>query len=127
MLTAPAACAGVVAVRLVALDTTTFVAAIPANVTDAPATKSVPVSVTTMPPTSGPAFGLIPVSVGGATAVIDVGDTTLKLVAAAVPNVTARALVKSVPVIVTVVPPVAGPVVGVMLVTFGGGASAPRA
>jgi hypothetical protein len=43
----------------------------------------------------------------------------VKLVAAVVPNVTAVAVVKSVPVIVTDVPPVVGPDVGVTLVTVG--------
>ena len=40
--------------------------------------------------------------------------------AAMVPNVTVDALVNPVPVIVTAVPPVAGPLAGEMLVTVGG-------
>src|SRR5215510_5852394 len=56
--TAPAACAGVVAVICVPLTTTTLVAAVPPNVTVAPETKFVPVIVTLVPPVAGPEFGL---------------------------------------------------------------------
>ena len=42
---------------------------------------------------------------GGETAVIEVAEFTVKLVATAVPNLTAEASVKFVPVIVTEVPP----------------------
>jgi len=62
--TAPAACAGVVAVICVALTTTTFVAPAPPNVTVAPVAKFVPVMVTAVPPAVGPLFGLTPVTVG---------------------------------------------------------------
>ena len=61
--TAPAACAGVVAVIEVLL-TTTFVAAVPPNVTVAPVAKFVPVIVTPVPPATGPLFGLTLVTVG---------------------------------------------------------------
>jgi hypothetical protein len=65
--TAPAACAGVVAVMVVLLLTTTFVAAVPPNVTVAPVTKFVPVIVTAVPPAVVPLFGLTLVTVGGTT------------------------------------------------------------
>jgi hypothetical protein len=64
--TAPAACAGVVAVMLVLLTTTTFVAAALPNVTVAPVAKLVPVIVTAVPPPVGPLFGATLVTVGGA-------------------------------------------------------------
>ena len=55
----------------------------------------------------------------GAVAVIDVGLLTVKPVALVAPNLTAVAPLKFVPVMVTVVPPPAGPAVGEMLVTAG--------
>ena len=55
----------------------------------------------------------------GEVAVIDVAEIAITLVALAAPNLTAVAPVKLVPVMVTVVPPVAGPLVGLMLVTVG--------
>jgi hypothetical protein len=55
----------------------------------------------------------------GDVAVICVAELTVKLVAAAAPKVTPVATVKPVPVIVTVVPPVAGPDVGEIEVTVG--------
>jgi hypothetical protein len=63
---APAACAGVVAVMVVLFTTSTFVAAVPPNVTPAPAIKFAPVMVTAVPPTVVPPVGLTPVTVGGA-------------------------------------------------------------
>ena len=65
--TAPAACAGVVAVIWVPLTTTTFVAAVPPNVTVAPLTKLVPVIVTPVPPVAGPVFGFTLLTEGAAT------------------------------------------------------------
>jgi len=62
--TAPAECAGVVAVIDVLLTTTTVVAAVPPNVTVAPLAKFVPVIVTPVPPAVDPLFGLTPVTVG---------------------------------------------------------------
>ena len=56
--TDPAAPAGVVAVIVVPFTTTTFVAAVPPNVTPAPLKKFVPVIVTAVPPPTGPLFGL---------------------------------------------------------------------
>jgi hypothetical protein len=55
----------------------------------------------------------------GAVAVIDVLLTTTTLVAAALPNVTVAPAAKFVPVIVTAVPPVVGPLFGLTLVTVG--------
>ena len=55
----------------------------------------------------------------GLVAVICVAELTVKLLAATVPEFTAVAPVRSVPVIVTVVPPAAGPGVGLMPVTLG--------
>ncbi len=51
---------------------------------------------------------------------IDVEETKAA-VAAAPPNVTVAPLTKSVPVIVTLVPPAVGPLVGKIDVTVGGG------
>ena len=51
---------------------------------------------------------------------IDVALFTVKLVAGVEPKSTAVAPVKFVPVMVTVVPPAAGPLVGLKAVTVGG-------
>jgi hypothetical protein len=66
-ITAPLACAGVVATISVALATLTFVAATPPNVTVAPAAKRVPPRVTVVAPNVSPADGVIWVTVGGTT------------------------------------------------------------
>jgi hypothetical protein len=68
--TAPTLPAGVVAVMLVLLTTTTFVAAALPNVTVAPATKFVPVMVTAVPPAVDPLLGdtLVTVGIGPDTA-----------------------------------------------------------
>lgn len=63
--TVPAACAGVVAVRLVPFVTVTFVASVPPMRTLAPATKLLPVIVTEVPPVVGPVFGTTLLTVGG--------------------------------------------------------------
>jgi hypothetical protein len=65
--TAPVVPAGVVAVICVPLTTTTLLAAALPNVTVAPATKFVPVTVTAVPPAVEPLLGLTLVTVGGAT------------------------------------------------------------
>ena len=62
--TAPALPAGVVAVMLVLLATITFVAAVPPNVTVAPATKFVPLIVTAVPPAVEPLLGETLLTVG---------------------------------------------------------------
>ena len=111
--------------------------------------KLLPVMVTLVPPEAGPVFGLMPVTVGaaiyvkwsaleaaevpptvvtitsttpapaGSMAVICVDELTVKEVADALPNCTAVAPVKLVPVMVTLVPPDAGPVFGLTPVTVG--------
>ena len=63
-LTAPAACAGVVAVIDVLLTTVTPVAAVPPRLTVAPVRKPVPVIVTGVPPAVVPMLGEIDVTVG---------------------------------------------------------------
>jgi len=65
--TAPALPAGVVAVMVVLFTTTTFVAAVPPNVTVAPAAKFVPAIVTAVPPPVDPLFGDTLLTVGGMT------------------------------------------------------------
>jgi hypothetical protein len=55
----------------------------------------------------------------GAVAVICVAETYVTLVAAVVPNSTVDALLKPDPVIVTSVPPLAEPELGLMPVTLG--------
>ena len=60
---------------------------------------------------------------GGGVAVIDVSSTNAK-VASVAPNFTAVAPVKPLPVMVTEVPPAAGPWVGLREVTVGASASA---
>jgi hypothetical protein len=65
--TAPALPAGVVAVIVVLLAMTTFVAAAAPNVTVAPVAKFVPVIVTAVPPSVDPVLGLTLLTVGGAT------------------------------------------------------------
>jgi hypothetical protein len=67
-LTAPAACAGVVAVIDVPLTTTTVVAAAPPMLTVAPLTKFVPLIVTAVPPAVDPVAGDTPVTVGAGAA-----------------------------------------------------------
>ena len=63
--TVPAEPAGEVALHWVTVEHVTAVAAeAPKNADPAPTTKPVPVMVTTVPPTSGPAPGLTPEMVG---------------------------------------------------------------
>jgi len=68
--TAPAAAAGVVAEITLVFRTTTFVAAFPPNVTVAPDAKFVPLIVTSVPPSTGPVFGSMLVTVGVGTEAI---------------------------------------------------------
>jgi hypothetical protein len=131
----------------VLLDTTTLEAAAVPKVTVAPVAKFVPVIVTEVPPAVVPLFGLTLVTVGGATyvkpfvrlplwpftvtvtvtwpapagvvAVIVVLFMTVTLVAGFPPKVTVAPAAKFVPVIVTDVPPAAGPVLGLTPVTVG--------
>ena len=60
-----------------------------------------------------------PEAPAGETAVILVDDTTVKLVAGTVPKSTLVAPLRLVPLMVTVVPPDVGPLVGEMEVTEG--------
>ena len=57
----------------------------------------------------------------GEVAVIELSELTVKLVASLLPNTTAEALPRFVPVIVTEVPPASGPSLGDTPVTVGGG------
>ncbi len=61
-----------------------------------------------------------PTAWAGVVAVIEVEFTKVTPVAAVPPKVTVAPLTKSVPVMVTDVPPVSGPLVGATLVTVGG-------
>jgi hypothetical protein len=61
---APTLPAGVVPVIVVLFTTTTLVAAVPPNVTVAPAAKFVPVIVTAVPPAVDPLFGDTLLTVG---------------------------------------------------------------
>jgi hypothetical protein len=139
--TAPAACAGTVAVIDVLFTTTTFVAAVPPKVTLAPAAKFVPVIVTPVPPVVSPLFGetlltigdvvyvnpltrlafwlftvtvtvTVPAAPGGVLAVIVELFSTFTLVAGTPPNVTLAPETNFAPVIVTAVPPAVGPRLG---------------
>src|SRR2546425_952317 len=80
---------------------------------------------------SAPLVGVVPPGVvtvtstapvpGGETATIDVAELTVKLLASADPNLTAVAPMRSVPLIVTRVPPASPPLLGLTLMTAGGG------
>ena len=118
-----------------------------------PSAKPVPVTVTLVPPDTEPEAGLSLVTVGvnakwssrpvalvpfgvvtvmsttpadsdGETAVIEVAEVTVKLLALTEPNLTAVAAVRLVPVMVTVVPPFTGPLAGDTAVTLGASADA---
>src|SRR5262249_61461620 len=75
----------------------------------------VPAGVVTVPST-GPSE----LTAGGDVAVIEVAELTVKPRAAIVPNRTAVAPLRWVPVMVTLVPPVTGPEVTLSPVTVGG-------
>jgi hypothetical protein len=76
--------------------------------------------VAEVPPGPTTVTSTVPAEPAGAVAVIEVALTTVKVVAAAVPNFTAVVPVKLVPVMVTEVPPVVDPEVGLTAVTVGG-------
>ena len=150
--TGPAVIVGVTTVMLVAETTTTEVPGLPPKVTVAPDLKFIPVMVTDVPPAAGPDVGLMEVIVGGALAVkpplsvavcpsglitttftgpaVITGvttemmdaESTLTEVPGALPKVTVSPLWKFVPVIVTVVPPVVDPELGVSDTMVGAGA-----
>jgi hypothetical protein len=65
-----------------------------------------------------------PTGCAGVVAVIDVGLTTTTPVAGAPPRLTVALGRKPVPVIVTGVPPVVGPLVGAIVLTVGAGLTA---
>lgn len=62
---------------------------------------------------------VVRVGPAGETAVIEVAELTLKLAALFVPNLTAVTPAKFAPVMVTEVPPAAGPLLGETLLTVG--------
>lgn len=129
--------------------TVKLVALVAPNLTAVAPRSAVPVMVTVVPPDAGPLVGLTAVTIGATTyenrsaeltalvppvvvtvmstvplpagdvAVMDVAEFTVKLVALAVPNFTAVAPLSVVPVIVTVVAPVLGPLAGLTAVTTG--------
>ena len=147
----PAVPAGVIAVMLVALTTTTLVAETPPTFTLVAPVKFVPVMVIEVPPSVVPDVGETLVMVGsgvmyvnalesiavppavvtatllapavpaGVFAVMEVLDTTTTFVAATPPTVTLLAPVKLVPVMEIVVPPSVVPDVGDRLVRVGSG------
>jgi hypothetical protein len=61
----------------------------------------------------------VPADSAGDVAVIDVEEFTVTAVAVTVPNITVAPDTKPVPVIATEVPPLVGPLVGLMNVTVG--------
>jgi hypothetical protein len=73
-----------------------------------------------VPPTVVTVISIVPAVPAGLVAVIWVALFTVKVAALVVPNLTAVAFVRFVPVIVTTVPPVVVPLVGVIPVTVGG-------
>ena len=76
--------------------------------------------VALVPPGVVTVTSTVPSVPAGAVAVMEVGPFTVKFAAAVVLNFTALAPVKPVPVMVTDVPPVLGPEVGLTEVTAGG-------
>ncbi len=72
-----------------------------------------------VPPGPVTTISVTPAACGGETATMLVAELALKLVAGVPANVTAVAPVKFVPVIVTVVPPLVLPEVGLTAVTVG--------
>ena len=77
--------------------------------------------VALVPPPVVTRTSIVPAAWAGAVAVIWVLLLTVKPLAAVPPKVTAVAPEKLVPVMVTVVPPLVGPLVGEMEVTVGAG------
>ena len=67
IVTGPAACAGVTAVRVVALETLNDVTGVPPKLTAVAPVKFVPVRVRVVPPAVAPTFGETAVIVGGGT------------------------------------------------------------
>jgi hypothetical protein len=147
--TPPAASAGLVTVIEVAESAVTVPATVPKSTTDA-AVRFVPVIVTAVPPADGPEVGVNDVIVGGdcenvycveavalppgvvtvrftepalSAGVVTVIDVAVSAVTvpAVEPKSTAEALSRPVPVMVTAVPPLIVPLVGVYDVIVGAG------
>ena len=78
------------------------------------------VPVADVPPTPVTVTSTAPAADTGETAVIDVAELTVTLVAAMDPNLTVFPAANPVPVIVTEVPPAVVPLVGLTAVTVGG-------
>jgi hypothetical protein len=78
-----------------------------------------PALVALVPPAEVTVTSTLPPPAVGETAVIDVSPFTVGVAAGVPPKLTPVALVNPVPVIVTVVPPLAGPTVGETPVTLG--------
>ena len=144
---APGACAGVTTVMVVSFTTAKPLPAVPPNVTPVAPVNPVPVIVTVVSPVSGPLVGVSDRIAGaarkvkapgcespfgcctttstvagtwaGLVTVMVVSFTTVKAVPAVPPKVAPVAPVNPVPVIVTAVPPAAGPLVGVREVMAG--------
>ena len=74
-----------------------------------------------MPPGVATVTSSMPTAPGGTVAVIELSEFTVKLVAGTCPNETALALVKPIPVTVTVFPPTLSPEPGDIPVTVGTG------
>jgi hypothetical protein len=92
--TVPAVSAGEVAVQVVVVEQLTEVpATVPNLAVVEPTTKFVPVMVTTVPATNGPAVGEMPVTVGGLDAKAGLSDNMAIPVAIASPNATALVVV----------------------------------
>jgi hypothetical protein len=140
--------AGAAAVICVAETKVTLVAGTVPNLTVDAVVKPDPSIVTTLPPAAGPEVGLTLVTLGtyvnwsfddvaevspdvvtvisttptvpaGAVAVICVAESNVTPVAGTVPNSTLDAVLNPDPVIVTTVPPAAGPELGLTAVTLG--------
>ncbi|HEY8824107.1 MAG TPA: hypothetical protein VIP07_04400 [Candidatus Limnocylindria bacterium] len=149
--TAPAACAVVVPVMLVPVTLDTVTGEPPSEAV-APLWNPLPAMVTDVPPAAGPLVGAIELTVGAGARyakqpvqvplcvsvlvtmtftdpaacaevvpVMDVG-AIVDTVSAEPPNETVAPLWKSVPVMVTAVPPAIAPLVGATEVTVGAGA-----
>ena len=76
--------------------------------------------VTEVPPGVVTVTSTVPALPAGAVAVTEVADLTVNEAAAVAPKLTAEALVRLVPVMVTVVPPAVGPALGLTEVSVGG-------
>ena len=152
-LLAPGVPLGVTAVIELSELTETLVAATPPIFTTVAPVKLVPLIVIVVPPNVDPvdgiidviigngvtkvnAFNLVPIPLGvvtttllapgvpaGVTAVMEVADTTITLVAGSVPTITLVAPVKFVPLIVIAVPPRVDPEIGLIDEMVGGGAT----